>query len=377
VSETTSRAAVLREFHEPLTLERYPVPDPEPGGMVARVAYGGICGTDVHLQEGRLPIPRPVVFGHEAVGVVDALGEGLDTDAAGAALAVGDLVAWASNIPCGRCRACVVRGQRTLCPNRRIYGINQRADAWPHLSGGWAERIVLRPGSTVVRVPDGVSAEDAISLGCAGPTAVHGMEHLAGHDLGDVVVQGAGPVGIAAALFARLRGAERVVLVGGPRSRVAVCRDHDLADATVDLDEVPDVSDRLTAVRALTDPDGADTVIECTGVPSAVAEAFELVRPGGAVLVLGQYTDRGDTPINPHVITRKQLRVHGSWAFAERHYAGYVRALPALLRRVPLGQLVTSFALEDVNDALAQVRAGAVIKAALAPAGVTPARPAP
>ena len=65
---------------------------------------------------------------------------------------------------------------------------------------------------------------------------------------------------------------------------------------------------------------GADVVLECTGVPSAVAEGFELARRNGKYLVLGQYTDRGPTPINPHVITRKQLKVYGSWAFAEAHY---------------------------------------------------------
>jgi threonine dehydrogenase-like Zn-dependent dehydrogenase len=110
---------------------------------------------------------------------------------------------------------------------------------------------------------------------------------------------------------------------------------------------------------------GADVVVECTGVPSAVAEGFEFTRRNGQYLVLGQYTDRGTTPINPHVITRKQLKVYGSWAFAEAHYARYVRTLPQLAARFDLGKLATYYPLDDANRALADMATGSVMKAVL------------
>jgi D-arabinose 1-dehydrogenase-like Zn-dependent alcohol dehydrogenase len=173
---------VLESFGQPLRLREFAVSPPEAGATVARVAYGGICGTDVHLAAGRLPMPTPVVM----------------ADVFGAPLAEGDRVVWASSIPCGRCYYCLLKEERTLCPNRRIYGINQPADAWPHLSGGWADRIYLQPGSTIVRIPDTVSFEEVIALGCAGPTVVHGVLHLLDIGVGDVVcVQGSGPVGLA------------------------------------------------------------------------------------------------------------------------------------------------------------------------------------
>ncbi len=366
----TSRIAVLDAYDRPFELRSFPVPEPEPGGATVRVAYGGICGTDIHLQEGRLPIPCPVGFGHEGVGRLDRAGDGVTSDALGRSLSPGDMVLWASNIPCGRCRYCVLHGERTLCVDRRVYGINQSTADWPHLSGSWSDRMVLRPGSTIIRLPDGVQALDAISLGCAGPTAVHGFERLpAPGELGTVVVQGAGPVGLASAMLARLHGAERVVLVGGPTDRVTLARRLGIGDEHVDLTEIPDADDREEHVRSLVGGDGADTVIECAGVPAAVAETFALARPNGQCLVLGQYTDRGPTSLNPHLITKKQLRVAGSWAFAERHYVGYVRALTGLLESVPLRELVTVFALEDVNDAAEAVRSGTVTKAALAPDG--------
>ena len=366
----TSRIAILPDFGAPFELQRFPVADPEPGGAVARVAFGGICGTDVHLQDGRLPIPCPVAFGHEGVGHIDRLGDGLATDALDQPLEEGDAVIWGSNIPCGRCRYCVRYGERTLCTNRHVYGINQSSADWPHLSGGWADRIVLRPGSTIIRLPDGVAALDAISLGCAGPTSIHGFERLPDPGgLGTVVVQGTGPVGLASALLARAKGAERVVMVGGPAERIELARRLGIGDDHIDIFAVPDTDERAAHLRTLLDPDGADTVIECTGVPAAVAETFDLARPNGQCLILGQYTDRGSTPLNPHLITKKQLRVAGSWAFAERHYIGYVRTLPRLLEMVPLSELVRVFALDQVNDAVDAVRNGTVTKAALDPAG--------
>jgi D-arabinose 1-dehydrogenase-like Zn-dependent alcohol dehydrogenase len=152
-----ARGAVLRTFNEPLTLEEAPVLDPEPGALIARVDMGGVCGTDVHLHHGNLPIPTPVILGHEAVGRVEKLGAGVTTDFNGEPLQEGDAIAWASNIPCGRCYWCVVEKERTLCENRKVYGINQRFDQAPRLSGGWAEFIYLQPGSAVFKLPADIS----------------------------------------------------------------------------------------------------------------------------------------------------------------------------------------------------------------------------
>src|ERR1044072_7104250 len=107
--------AVLSVLNEPLPLEEAPIPDPEPGAIVARVEFGGICGTDVHLHHGNLPIPTPVILGHEAVCRVERLGAGGTADFNGTPLHEGDAIAWASSIPCGHCYWCVVEKERTLC----------------------------------------------------------------------------------------------------------------------------------------------------------------------------------------------------------------------------------------------------------------------
>jgi threonine dehydrogenase-like Zn-dependent dehydrogenase len=362
-----ARGAVLRAFNEPLTMEEAPVPDPEPGALVARIEYGGVCGTDVHLHHGNLPIPTPLILGHEGVGRVWKLGEGVTTDFNGEPLREGDAIAWASNIPCGRCYWCVVEKERTLCEQRKVYGINQRFDQGPRLSGGWAEAIYLQPGSAIFKLPAGITPEQAISLGCAGPTAVHGVLELLKIGVGEtVVVQGSGPVGLAAAMYAHLAGAAKVILVGGPANRLDLAREIGVGDVHFDIFAVPDPEERARQVLAETPGGrGADVVVECTGVPSAVSEGFELARRNGRYLVLGQYTDRGPTPINPHVITRKQLTIYGSWAFAEAHYRRYVQTLPQLAARFDLSKLVTRYPLAEANRALADMASGSVMKAVL------------
>lgn len=365
--ESVARGVVLREFNAPLAVEHAEVPEPGPGAVVARVDLAGVCGTDVHLHHGHLPIPTPLVLGHEAVGRVWRLGEGVTTDFSGNPLREGDAIVWSSNIPCGRCHWCVVAGERTLCETRKVYGVNQPFDRFPQLSGGWAEAIYLQPGSGIFRLPAGVTPEEFIALGCAGPTAVHGVIDKTGITAGDtVVVQGSGPVGIAAAMYAHLAGASRVILVGGPANRLELAREIGVGDVHIDIFAIPDPAERQRLVRDETPGKrGADVVLECAGVPAAVAEGWEMARKGGSFLALGQYTDRGATPLNPHVITRKQLRIVGSWGFAEKHYLGHLNALPHLAARFDLPLLISRYPLEGANEALADMAAGRVMKPVL------------
>jgi len=367
---STRRAVVLPAPNRPLEVVELPGSEPGPGAVVARVELAGVCGTDMHLQDGRMAIPTPLVLGHEAVGRVKALGEGVSTDANGAPLRPGDLIGWASNIPCGRCYYCVQEQERSLCENRTVYGINQPADRWPHLSGGWADEIYLQPGSTIVRVPEGVSAEQVISLGCAGPTVVHGLLGVVPPRFGDVVVvQGSGPVGLAAAMYSKLGGAAQVILVGGPRNRLDLAVELGMCDLAVDIFEHPDAADRVRQVVAQTPGHrGADVVVEATGVPQAVAEGLDICRKNGRYLVVGQYTDHGSTPLNPHLVTRKQLQVFGSWAFAGEHYTDYVASLPQLAQRFDLARLATRYDLTEANQALADMRSGATLKPVLSTA---------
>jgi threonine dehydrogenase-like Zn-dependent dehydrogenase len=256
-----------------------------------------------------------------------------------------------------------------LCERRRTYGVNRSTLDEPALSGSWADYIYLREGTTVVKVPDGVAHLAAMSLACAGPTLVHALYERRPVRLGEcVVVQGSGPVGLAAAALAQLAGASNVVVVGGPAARLRLAAACGIGDHHVNIVESGDPEAALAQVRDLTGAAGADLVVECAGAPQAVAQGLRLPRRGGSYLVIGQYTDSGDVGINPHQIVYRQLAVLGSWAFTGAHLVEYVRLLPPLTGRFDLARLVTAFPLADHARAMAAVADGSVMKAVLVPA---------
>ena len=363
-----SRAAVLAAFEKPLEAREYPTPETiPPGGALVEVEMAGICGTDVHLWRGQLPIPLPVILGHETVGRIAALGEGLERDWTGRPLAAGDRVCWASSIVCGACYYCRIKRQPTRCLSRKAYGISYCADEPPHLYGGYAEHILLRPGTAIFRLPDRLATEAVVGAGCALWTAIHGVERM-GIGWGDVVVvQGAGPVGVAAVAVAREAGASRIIVTGAPEHRLARARRFS-ADVTIDVDLVP-IRDRKRAVLDSTPGGfGADVVIECVGHPAAVAEGLDYCRDGAKILVLGQYGDAGATPINPHHITRKQLQLYGSWGFEPRHVLAAIELLERSAARYPFGGTVTHrFGLDEANEALETTRQWASGKSVIVP----------
>jgi L-iditol 2-dehydrogenase len=220
---------------KPIELRDFPDPTLEPGAVLLETVASEVCGTDVHIHHGRLAsVPFPIIPGHVSVGrVADA--SGVDRDALGAALAIGDVVTFYDvHETCGRCYHCAVVRQPTRCPARKVYGITYSAN--DGLLGGWAERIYLKPGVRVLRLPDPLTADDVIGGGCGLFTGFAAVER-ADITMGDtVVVQGAGPVGLAAAAFAGLRGAARVITIGGPAGRLDLARRFGV-DQTLSLDQ--------------------------------------------------------------------------------------------------------------------------------------------
>lgn len=359
-----ARAVVLDTFGAMPSLKQFTVPEPHAGEVLVACTYGGVCGTDLHLKQGHLPIPLPLVLGHEGLGTVSSIG-GSVKDALGEELSTGDRIMWASSIACGICVHCRQYREPTLCESRRTYGVNRHIQEGNALTGAWAEYIRLHAGAAVIKVPDAIDDLTAMSFACAGPTMIHAMFERRPVRLGEtVVVQGCGPVGLAAAAFAQMAGACRVIIVGGPTERLEKAKQCGIGDEYIDIiAQGPEATARN--VRELV-PDGADLVVECTGVPEAIAQGIGFARRGGAYLIVGQYTDAGPTTVNPHHIVQKQLNVVGSWAFSGAHLVEYVRMLPALASRFDLSSLVTVYPLEECAEALTAVGQGRVLKAVLA-----------
>ncbi|HWM09498.1 MAG TPA: zinc-binding dehydrogenase [Solirubrobacteraceae bacterium] len=357
-----ANGATFRGAGAPLAVEPVELDEPRGGDVVVRVSYAGVCGTDVHILDGHLPVPEPLVPGHEGLGLIEAAGpEARLTD--GSPAIVGQRVMWASSISCGRCWQCRVGREPTLCSRRRTYGVNR--------TGSWSGRMHLEAGTQIFPVPAEVPCLAAMSLGCAGPTMLHAFDERRAVRRGEtVVVQGSGPVGLAAALYAQASGAARVILLGAPAERLELAAEAGIGTDRILIAGAAEEDVVAAAVAKTPGGRGADLVIECTGVPSAIDSGLRLCRRGGTYLVIGQYTDAGPALINPHAIVQRQLTIKGSWAFTGVHVESYLRSLPAVLERHDLARLVTVFDLESVNDAIAAVRAGRVMKAVLEPNGL-------
>ena len=362
----TSKVALLREIRppetRPFTIEELPIPPLTAGAILGRMRMAGVCGTDVHILHGKVKINTPAILGHENIAEVIAIGGDAPCyDITGARIAPGQLITWLPK-SCMRCYACTILGDQAKCERRIGYGGWLPAAQHPYLVGGFAEYVWLLPDSDIVIIPPDIPPE-AVVLGDALRIVVHGLERIGGLEYGDsVVVQGSGPVGLMGLLLARDAGAGRVIVVGAPASRLALARAFG-ADETIDITTTT-AAERIARVLALTDGRGADVVLECAGVPAAVAEGLELTRVNGRYLIAGHYGDAGTVPLNPHLINKKQLLITGAWSASNKHFLRGIH----LMRKLPIDKLVTHrFGLAEVDDALIAMERQEALKPVIVP----------
>jgi L-iditol 2-dehydrogenase len=359
------RIAVMPGPGRPVELREADEPDLEPGSALLRVHLSEVCGTDVALREGRLTgVPYPIIPGHVSVGVLEKI-RGTIGDIDDRPFREGDRATFLDvHRTCHACWYCLVAKATTRCPKRRVYGITYGlADG---LTGGWAEAMVLKPGTRLLRL-DGADPERLMAGGCSLPTAIHAVER-GEVAIGDtVLVLGSGPVGLSAVAVARLRGAAAVLCQGAPAARLEAAGAAGAA-ATCDI-ETHDERGRIEWVLERTSGRGADVTIEATGSPGAVVQAMRATRDGGRVVIAGQYTDHGETAFNPHAdLNRRHLDVRGLWGSDFSHFNRAVRLIADPERSRPWGRIpIARYGLAQAGRALDDVASRSVVKALIDP----------
>jgi threonine dehydrogenase-like Zn-dependent dehydrogenase len=377
VSTDAVRAAVMTAPGR-IEVERFAMPDPEPGAVVLKMSLSGICGTDKHsfrgetLQYAGTPHERtisyPLICGHENVGTIAAVGgKGPALDSTGAPLRVGDRVVPAANVTCGRCWFCQTGQPYYLCEHLEDYGNSLNAQRAPHLFGGWAEYMYLLPGTQLFRVPDELPDEVAVLTEVMAVT--HGFElarRLYATQFGEsVAVIGVGPLGICHLIKAKLLGAGRLIAIDRLPSRVAMAGE---LGATLYLDATQLDEDEIVArVREHTGGRGADIVLDCSGVPETFVTGLRMVRVGGTVVEAGAFVDLGPVPVNPTAdICTKNVNVLGIGGEKLESYVPSMELLARNLDRLPLTRLVTHrMALEDAESALELAQSDGAMKVVL------------
>ena len=361
--------AVIPKPNAEVELREVSSPELEMNSALLEVELSEVCGTDVYLQQGRLEgVPYPLVPGHVTVGRLQKIrGELFDVE--GRTFKEGDRITFLDvHRTCNACWYCLVAKASTRCPHRKVYGITYGLD--DGLCGGWASHVYLKPGTRCIKLV--AAPERFMAGGCALPTALHAVERSE-IKIGDIVlILGSGPVGINAIIMSLMSGALRVLCVGAPQSRLNAALQAG-AVAVLNI-ETNDEQQRMNWIRDQTNGRGADVTIEATGAPVAVVQAMRFTRDAGRVVIVGQYTDHGPLPdgaaFNPHLdLNKKHLDVRGCWGsdFSHFYRGAQIISEPERSKSWEQMQLVT-YDLSRANEALADVAAGRVLKALIAPA---------
>jgi len=364
------RAAVLHEVGKPLQIEEIEMAPPQAGETLVEIDAAGLCHSDLHYLRGELQCPLPVVPGHEGAGRVVEVGKG-----SSGAVAVGDRVSllWRPN--CGRCPQCIA-GRPIMCElgpvQARTGGLldgtsrmRVGGETLHHLLGAssFSERVVVSERS-VVKVPDDIPAEIAAIAGCAVITGVGAVRNVIGSCMGDpLVVLGAGGVGLAAVMGARLAGAAPIIAVDVDAAKLELARSLG-ATSTVDASQEDAVEQVLSH-----QPAGVPWVVEAVGRPETLSQAVQMLRARGTVVAvgLGRVGQTFAVPINE--LVQRQKRVVGSL---------YGSAIPQLdlpsiyelyrHGRLPLDLLVGErYGLEEIEAGFEALAGGAPGRAVVLP----------
>ncbi|MFB6155923.1 MAG: zinc-dependent alcohol dehydrogenase family protein [Haloferacaceae archaeon] len=335
------RAAVLREYGEPLDVEEVDAPDPDPHGAVVEVEACGICRSDWHAWQGHGEwaddqVPLGQILGHEPAGTVVAVGENVDR------LAVGNRVAVPFNLGDGTCPECR-NGHGNVCEDGYALGFQ------PEAPGAFAEQVhVPYADYNAMELPTSVEPRDVAALGCRFMTAYHGLVHRAGVGPGDwVAVHGCGGVGLSAIHVADAVGA-RVLAVDIQDEKLSLARDLG-ADEVVNAGDVADVPGEIEAV---TDA-GANVSVDALGVAETCRNSVRCLRQRGTHVQLGLTTDeeRGEVSLPTDWMTRWEISFLGSRGMPPTRYGELLSLMEA--GDIEPSRLVTrEVALEDVPERL-------------------------
>jgi 2-desacetyl-2-hydroxyethyl bacteriochlorophyllide A dehydrogenase len=321
------------------------VPDPTltaADDALVRVEASGICGSDLHIYHGRVPVERGFTIGHEFVGTVLAVGDAVER------VAVGERVLGTFHTACATCTPCI-RGDYHRCSNGRTFGHGSKLG---DLQGAQAEQLLVpRANLTLRRVPEEMSNDVALFAGDVMGTGYHAIAH-AGVRAGDTVaVLGLGPVGLCAVQAARASGAAQVLAIDTVAERLAMAERFGATPLHLTDD------DPKRAVRAATGG-GVDVTVDAVGDPGPLALAVSLTRDAGVVSGIGAYAGKGEIPLGLAWLKGLQLRLGLANVIAHVDrvlaliQAGILDPAPLVTHHMRLADAPEAYRVYDAREAL-------------------------
>lgn len=332
------------------------------GETLVAIELATVCGSDVHTVEGHRAAPTPLVLGHEYVGRVIEVADGVRA-VDGTPVHVGDRIVWSIMASCRECDRCR-RGLPQKCRAILKYGHERIQPRW-ELTGGFATHAHLRAGTAIVRVGEALGAEVLAPAACGSATAWAALERadeVVDVDDATVLILGAGLIGLTACAMARARGAVVVVADPDPARRALAVR----FGATQVAD--PRDSRALSAALAATGSAEYTIVVEASGSPRAVRSAMEVVGVGGVVVLVGSVFPTEPLALDPERLVRGLVTIRGVHNYAPRDLDAAVRYLHEHGAEHPFDELVSArYPLAQIDQALAAAASGAAVRVAIDP----------
>ncbi len=353
------KAAVCHAFGQPLVIEELELAAPQLGEVEVKLAACAICHSDILYMDGGWGGTLPAVYGHEAAGVVEAVGPGVRN------VAPGDHVVVTLLRSCGGCHFCA-QGDTNMCETSfhlDVEGPLQASDGSAvHQglrTGAFAERVVVE-ASQVAPIPKQVPLDSAALLACGVITGLGAVVNTAKVKVGNsVVVIGTGGVGLNSIQGAALAGAHPVIAIDLADDKLEAAKSFG-ATHTIN----PGREDVGEAVRGLTQGRGADYVFVAVGVKSAIEQGFGLLRKAGSLVIVGMTPDGVVTEFDPLTVANDGMRILGSKMGSTRVSVDIPKLVELYLGgRLKLDELITGrYRLEEINEAIASVKRGEALR---------------
>jgi len=361
----TGRAAVYDAPNTPFVIREFPVRDVQHGEVLVRISMSTICRSDIHSWCGHRPNPCPGILGHEIIGSIEQIGDGVGHDMRGGELRIGDRITWTEYFHSGESYYRDVHDMPQKSNGVRKYG-HDLAEEDPHFLGGFADYCYVVPGTGILKLPDELSDEEATPLNCGVATMVSVTE-AAEINMGDVVViQGLGLLGLYGCAMAKARGARRVIGLDAVPARLETAKRFG-ADVTIDI-SAHSQQELVECVRALSPPDGCDAVIEVCGYAEVIPAGLEMLRVGGRYVLGGIVTPDANVTLDANMFVKKWISLRGIHNYHPRHLIQALDFVMSQRSNFPFGEIVDSkFSLSDINEAFERAADRSVLRAAIVP----------
>ena len=364
-ADLQGRLAVYDAPNKPFEIRLFPVRAPKPDEVLVKIRMSTICRSDIHSYLGHRPNPCPGLLGHEIIGTILELGANITHDMRGDRLAVGDRITWSEYFIPGNSYYTEVLDLPQKSPGVDKYG-HMAVTTEPYHHGGFGEYCYVLPRSWILKLPEGLTDEEATPVNCGVATMVSVTEQ-AEVRLGEtVVVFGLGLLGLYGAALAKGRGARLVIgLDNVPARRELGLKfgcDHVFDPASMAE------ADLVKAVKGLCRPEGADAVIEVCGYPEVAGPGLQFLRTGGRFVFGGTVNPGSNVTIDANTVLRKLLTIRGVHNYHPRHLLQALDFVHANRGRFPFHSLVDGkYALAEVGRAMKDAEARTVLRAAIVP----------